>query len=276
VRKLFVAITAQFPVAVRPSFGRRLMRAFVRVGSGVAILTLLIIFLGPQTIMFFTLRSEAKEIPVLNIAPTPLADYSVSDAPGKVITYFGYEFTVPWNSNYKEKAAGNGIVGLKFESGQNLVFLVASNQDGILTAVAKNPALNSTSVQTIFPDLLKRSAYDQSAALYGTTPASVHPFGSRTESTRGMLLLMFKALAEPGADSGIFTFDFPGKRGFQFGDPKKGKRTDLEIYDMDGRNLEFLCDTNGKVKLSQPELNRILSTLHSVPPKNSAASAAQN
>jgi hypothetical protein len=48
----------------------------------------------------------------------------------------------------------------------------------------------------------------------------------------------------------------------------------LDIFDVDGRNLEFLCDTNGKVQFSQPELNRILATLHSAPLENSVASAA--
>lgn len=271
-----MAITAQFPVVARPSFGRQLLRAFVRVGIGVAILILLIIFLGPQTIMFFTLRSEAKKIPVLNVAPTPLADYSVSESPGKALSYFGYEFTVPWNSNFKERVVGNGMVGLKFESGQNLIFLVASNQDGILTAVANNPSLKTDSLQDVFPDLLKRSAYDQAAALFGTTPASVHPFGPRAEASRGMLLLMFKALAaSSGAESGIFTFEFPSKRGFQFGDPRKAKRTDLDIFDVGGRNLEFLCDTNGKVQLSQPELNRILASLRAVPATPAAQKTAR-
>ena len=262
-----MAITAQFPVAVRPSFGRRLLRAFVRVGIGIAILTLLGYVFGPPLMILYTIRQETKACPGLNVTPQPLVDYSVSNTPGKAISYFGYEFTIPWNANFKERGA-EGIMGLKFESGQNLILFVSSNTDGLLTNVAKNPSTHMAVLRDLFPELMKRSAYDQFAALYSVTPASIHAFGSRAESYRGMTLLTMKMMAAPaGLETGMFSFDFSGKRGFQIGDPRKSNRILLDFFDVDGHNIELVLFTQDNNRLTQPEVNRIISSLHAVPPK---------
>jgi hypothetical protein len=269
VRALIVAITAQFPVAVRPSFGKRLLRAFVRVGIGIAILHLLFYLFGPPLFIFYMTRREAKVFPYINVTPQPLKDSSVSDAPGKVISYFGYELTVPWNTNFKEVApASNGFVALKFESDTSMIFQVAADQDGLLTELVKDPKLNMKSLQEGFPDLLKRSAYDQYDALYSVTPASIHAFGPRVEATRGMLLLTLKLMAAPaGLESRMFRFEFPGMHGFQIGDPQKTNRTTLDIFDINGHNVEIRLFTRDTNRLTQPEVNRILASLHAVPPK---------
>src|SRR5260370_32299304 len=103
----------------RVSLGRRVLCAFVRVAILIALLTALINLLGPPITIFFTARWEARKLPGVKVAPQPLADYSVSDAPGTVLTYFGYTFKVPWKSNFKEKA-GRGLLQLKFQPGQHL------------------------------------------------------------------------------------------------------------------------------------------------------------
>jgi len=64
-------------------------------------------------------------------------------------------------------------------------------------------------------------------------------------------------------ESGAFSFDLPGKRGFQIGDPQKSRRVDLEVFDTAGHHIEILCgSTSGNIRFSQPELNRILTSLH--------------
>jgi hypothetical protein len=40
---------------------------------------------------------------------------------------------------------------------------------------------------------------------------------------------------------------------------------DLEVFDIGGRNVEIICATKkDSVRLSQPELNRILKSFHLV------------
>jgi hypothetical protein len=81
-----------------------------------------------------------------------------------------------------------------------------------------------------------------------------------------MTLLTIKAIAvAPGLETGVFSFELPGKRGFEVGDPQKSKRVDLEVFGMGGHHVEITCaTTKDALRLTQPELNRILKTLHSL------------
>jgi hypothetical protein len=231
-----------------------------------ALLSVLINLLGPPITIFFTARWEARKIPAVKVAPQPLADYSVSDAPGIVLSYFGYEFEVPWNASFKEGVVGRALVQLKFQSGQEVLLIVPENQGGLLTEIVQDQSMHMKNLGPIFGDLMNRSAYDQYAALLNTTPSSIRAFGPRAEATRGVTLLTIKAIAVgPGLETGVFSFEFPDKRGFQVGDPRKSKRADLELFGMGGHHVEITCTTtNGNVRLSQSELNRILKSLHRV------------
>lgn len=202
----------------------------------------------------------------MKVAPQPLSDYSVSDAPGTVLSYFGYEFEVPWNAGFKEKAFGKGIVQLEFQSGQNVTFIVPTNQGGLLTEIVQDESMHMKNLQVVFGDLMNRSAYDQYAALLNTTPSSIRAFGPRAEATRGVTLLTIKAIAVgPGLETGVFSFELPDKHGFQVGDPRKSRRADLEVFGMRGHYVEIICATSkDSVRLSQPELNLILKSLHAV------------
>ena len=170
---------------------------------------------------------------------------------------------------------GDGIVGLKFDSGQTIIFKVFPDPGGLLTEAAKDPSSHMAFLQNAFPDLMKRSAYDQYVALYDTTPASIHAFGSRVETTRGMILLTMKGLAIfPEFATGAYSLDVNGKRGFQTGNPQKTNRLYIEMFDMDGHQIEIILFTKDNNRLTQPELNRILTSLHAVPTKLSATPVA--
>jgi hypothetical protein len=240
-----------------------MLGAFVRVGLLIAFLIALLTLLGPPIGILITKRMEARKVPAVKIAPVELADYSVSKSSGTTLSYFGYEFDVPWNANFKQRV-GKGLVEVQFESGQNVIFIVPENQSGLLTEIVEEHSLNMRDLRVVFGDLMKRSAYDQYAVLLNTTPESIQAFGSRAEAVRGVTLLTIKAIAfGPGLESGAFSFDLPGRRGFQIGDPQKSRRVDLEVFDTAGHHIEILCgSTNGNIRFSQPELNRILTSLH--------------
>ena len=170
---------------------------------------------------------------------------------------------------------GDGIVGLKFDSGQIIIFKVFPDPGGLLTEAAKDPSEHMESLQSIFPDLMKRSAYDQYVALYNTTPSSIHAFGSRVEATRGMILLTLKGMAVfPEFATGAYSLDVNGKRGFQTGTPQKTNHLYIEMFDMDGHQIEIILFTQDNNRLTQPEVNRILTSLHAVSPKPAATAVA--
>src|SRR6266404_3255871 len=259
----------------RVSLWRRVPCAFVRVFIAVALLSVLINFLGPPITIFFSARWEARKIPGVKVAPQPLSDYSVFDTPGTVLSYSGYEFKVPWNEGFKEK--GNikgGFVQLEFQSGQSLIFIAPENQDGLLTEIVQDESMHMKNLQVVFGDLMNRSAYDQYAALLSTTPSTIRAFGPRAEAARGMTLLTIKAIAfGPGLETGVFSFEFPDKHGFQVGDPRKSRRADLEVFGMSGHYVEIICvSSKDGVRLLQPEVNLILTSLRATAPESSLAS----
>lgn len=216
----------------RASAWRRILGALFRVGILIAFLAVLIDLLGP-------------------------------DAPGMKLSYFGYEFEVPWNASFTEKVVGKTLVQLKFQSGQDVLFIVPSGQGGLLTEIVQDQSLKLGDLQFVFGDLMNRSAYDQCRVLLNTTPQSIRAFGQRAEAVRGVTLLTIKAIAfGPELGTGAFSFALPSKHGFQIGDPQKSGRVDLEVFDSTGRHIEILCgSTNGSIRYSQAELNRILTSL---------------
>jgi len=247
----------------RVSPWRRALSALLRVGFLIAFLIALVSVLGPPVGIFLTARMEAKKVPAVHTVVRPLTDYSVSDAPGTRLSYFGYEFEVPWSKVIKERKVGRNLVNLTVDSGHNLMMIVPANQNGLLTEMVQDQALDMRNLQPILGDLINRPAYDQYAALLSTTPRSIHAFGARLEAVRGITLLSIKAIAfGPGLESGAFSFDLPGKRGFQIGDPQKSMRVDLEVFDTAGHHVEILCSTHGHIRFSQQEINRIITSLH--------------
>ncbi len=249
----------------------------MRVGLLIVLLTFLVNLLGPPIGFFLLARREAREIPGVKIIPHTLTDYSTSAALGTTLSYLGYEFEVPWNTRYTEKAGRGRMALFKFESGQDVVFIVPANQAGLLSEIVQDKSSGLRGLQPVFGDLANSSAYDQYAVLLNTTPQNIRAFGSRAEAVRGISLLTVKAVAfGPGLETGVLSFDLPDKRGFQIGDPTKSKRIDLEIFETGGRHVEISCGTSkDNIRFSQPEINRILISFHSVAPGSSVAPAAR-
>src|SRR6267378_3436680 len=233
----------------RVSMWRRILGAFVRVSILLTLLTFLTSLLGPPISIFLTARWEARRLPGVKVAPQPLSDYSVSDAPRTVLSYFGYEFDVPWNAGFKEKVFGKaGRVQLEFQSGQNVTFIVPENQGGLLTELVQDESMHMKNLQVVFGDLMNRSAYDQYAALLNTTPSTIRAFGPRAEAARGMTLLTIKAIAV-------------------------GPGLETEVFGMNGHYVEIICvASKDGVRLLQPEVNLILTSLRATAPESSLAS----
>jgi hypothetical protein len=241
------------------------------------LLTVLFNLVGPPIGILFMTKWEAKKTPAVKVTPQPLTDYSVSDAPARTLSYLGYSFEVPWTASFKTKGSEKmsvkgGIIELKFDSGQTLLLLAPSDQSGLLRELVQDQSMHMENLSLVFGDLIYRSAYDQYSALLNVSPSAVRAFGPRREAIRGEMLLSIKAIALPSSlESGAFAFQFPDKRGFQLGDPRKSRHIDLRVFDLNGHNLEIICGTSKEGEnLTQPEINRILKTLHPVSPASPA------
>lgn len=253
----------------KSSLWRRITFSFLRVLILLVFLSALIKFLGPPIGISLVTWQEGRKFPGLKVTPQPLSDMSVSNAPGTTLSYFGYSFDVPWNTAHKQGAFGErGFVQIKFSSGQSVTLIAPEDQDGLLTQILQDQSLHLENTQTAFGDLMKRSPFEQYRTLLNTTPEGIRAFGPREAASRGTILLTIKAIAipSPGLEKGIFSFEFSDKRGFQIGDPQESRRVLLELFDIGGRHVEIICETNeDSPRLSQPQLNRILKSIHTVP-----------
>src|SRR2546429_6773060 len=92
-RSTLFPYTTLFRSAPMSTRGRILIGLFVVVLVCVAYLW----FFGFQTLIALEARYLARKAPVVRVAPAQLRDFSISRSPGRKLSYFGYEFEVPWN-----------------------------------------------------------------------------------------------------------------------------------------------------------------------------------
>jgi hypothetical protein len=83
-------------------------------------------FFGFQTAMVLEARVIARRAPVVRETPHILSDLSLSKTPGRRLSYFGYDFEVPWDDldESKTKLYPTRVV-LVFRSGKAMIFSTA-------------------------------------------------------------------------------------------------------------------------------------------------------
>jgi hypothetical protein len=223
------------------------------------LITLVVIFaalcwIGPAGVLYFAKAAPA----VARVVPTDLKDVAISSAPGRKLSYFGYEFEIPW-SDFDESQSR-----LFPESNHHMHMAWVSFRSGLKLFIV------ITSREARFPDyaLLKR--------MYEVTPDKINYWsliqGWGYQDAR---LLLFKStfLQEMGhprsgsspAETGIFNLRGQGYHGFQYGDPRSRPEVlQLRLYSDDGSvEIKFLQGTYDEPSgITQPEINRIVQSLH--------------
>ena len=253
-----------------------LRRALITVAVTVAIIIVCLYWIGPVALSFYAAR---KAPAVARIVPTELQDHSISTAPGIRLSYFGYEFEVPWDDldesktklYPKDKPVKTRVV-LDFRSGLRL--MVGSIPPREMATGFASGELGVGKVPPQSVDLLvgpgsAASDYAFYNNVYEFTPDKMH-YWSLSEKIhyRESILLMIKSIMPSGsAETGILRVQNHDLRGFQQGDPAKHPEgLILSLYSEDGA-IEFIFsqrDYRNPLSLTQPEINRIIQSLHKV------------
>jgi len=245
-----------------PKWARILIALFVVVLLCVAYLW----FFGFQTLILLEARYLTRKTPAVNMAPAQLTELSVSRSPGRKLSYFGYEFEVPWNDVDEAKT---GVIPDKnkamifFQSG-NALSVWHGSPRAFLNQVLSNDKIDQNTLRRIVGDEALQSDFALYRTILQMTPDKMTPFESQTDAGNQALLLLVKGVGmPPGGDSGVFSVSAGEFSGFQFGRPQNqsGEVSVRVFSDSSSLNFIFNQKLGGPAFLSQPDINRILNTL---------------
>jgi len=177
--------------------------------------------------------------------PRPIEDMSASTVPGTRLSYFGYEFEVPW-SGIKKEANDGRVVRIFFNSGQDIAF------------VDPKAFENGT-----FP----RISYESLRDALSMTPSRLTPFCSRRRLDRDRQLMNTKGLRlEHSGATDLFAIQTLAYRGFEVSGLQYNGRVELTFFNNSGNmfNLQLASEKQGSKGITQPEINRIINSFHPV------------
>ena len=224
-------------------------------------------FFGFQTLILLEARFLTRKAPAVSLAPAPLQDLSISRSAGRKLSYFGYEFEVPWNDVDEAKSGVNADknkVMIVFQSGNTLSVWHGSPR-AFLNTVLSNDKIDQNTLRRIVGDEALQSDFALYRTILQMTPEKMTPFESQTDAANQALLLLVKGFSmPPGADSGVFTVTAGEFSGFQFGRPQNQfSEVSVRLF-SNSSSLNFIFKQNpgSPAVISQSDINRLLQTLH--------------
>jgi hypothetical protein len=244
-------------------------------------ITLAVIFVGmqwiaPAALSFYAARNA---LPAARVVPTDLKDKSVSETPGKKLSYIGYEFDVPWSDldetrtkvYPKDKSDKTGV-DLHFRSGLRM-WVTAIPPRSWATELSTDFKVPPQRVESSFGE----SDYSFVKTLYEFTPDKMNHWSlSQRVHGREEFLLLVKSVALPrSAETGIFNLQNQSYKGFQDGNPQVRQDGIIVHLFSDDGSVEMIFlqkDYQNPAGVSQPEINRIVESLHKATQVGAAAS----
>lgn len=221
-------------------------------------------FFGVATMLSLEARYIGWKTPIVRKTPTELPDQSIAQVSGRKLTYFGYEFEVPWEvEDAKSKQIGKMQL-ISFRSGNTLLVSRGAPKEFVNDFLSTGKA-DSPGLRALYGEDVLQSDYSLKERILEATPDEVGLFTSRNDAVGSAMLLIIKGVMMPrGAQSGIYRIRTGNFRGFQFGDPQsRPKSLDIEIYNEDG-GLGFIFsqrENSSEPPLTQAEINRIIQSL---------------
>jgi hypothetical protein len=234
----------------------------------VACVTYLWLF-GTQTFVVLEAHSAARKLPFVKLTPIELTDLSVSQAPGMKLSYFGYEFEIPWTDIDKEKTkviGGNKAIFV-FRSG-NALSVWSGPPHEFMNCLLEQGKIDRETFRKVYGNEVLRSDYNFMRLILETTPDKITLLSTKKTAVSQGLLLTVKAISVPGdPNSGIFAVQGKEFKGFQYGRPQSPpKHLSVELFPEDGHlDLLFGQKENGPTVISQADINRVVQTIHKVP-----------
>ena len=228
---------------------------------------------APVALSYYSAR---KALPIVRVVPTDLKDLSVSQAPGMKLSYLGYEFEVPWTDLdesqtklYPSAKTQKTRVDLHFRSGLRLLVTALPSKE-MIDGLSKDFKVSPQALERVFGRDTMESDYSFLKAVYEFTPDKMNHWDFR----RGMMnrdefLLIIKSMViSSAAASGIFTIQGQNCMGFQQGNPQSRPHGIVVSLYSEKASVEMIFsqkDYRKSVGITQPEINRVVRSIHAVP-----------
>jgi hypothetical protein len=241
------------------------VRILIIFGSLTALGAIYLWFFGFATMLLIETRYIAWKAPIVKEAPLELTDLSISQSPGRKLSYFGYEFEVPWDDVDEDKTKQVGKMQvIAFRSGNAILFSKMPPKEfvNIFLSMSKE---NSAGLRAIYGEDALQSDYSFTRLMLETTPERVTLFASRRNSVGSAMLLVIKGIIIPrGGESGIFRVRTGKFQGFQYGNPQnRPKSMEVRLFADDGGiAFHFAQKEKGPLPpITQAEINRVVQTV---------------
>jgi hypothetical protein len=247
---------------------RKLWRISLIALSTLVLVATTLFWVAPVALSIWTARkvsSRARSVPV------ELTDKSVSPAANTKLTYFGYEFDLPWSdidpSRSKTLHVNQAVI--IFRSGLQMSVTALPSKE-FINGIAGSYATPQTVAPFIVSEFgveATRSDYEFLRRLYNFTPEKMNrwalsPATHYRESA--FLTIKYIALLPWAADSGIFSVRNAEYRGFQQGNPQsRPTGIVVSLYSDDG-GIEFVFNQRNyqnSAGVSQAEINRVIQSV---------------
>ena len=242
-----------------------LRRILLTVFITLAVIFVCVQWIAPVALSFYAAK---KALPVARVVPSDLKDKSVSETPGKKLSYFGYEFEVPWSDLdetqtklYPMDKPDKTRVDLRFRSGLR-VLVNAIPPRSWSTELSTDFKVPPQRVESSFGE----SDYSFVKTVYEFTPEKMNHWSlSHRVHDREEFLLLVKSIALPrSAETGIFNLQNRSYKGFQNGNPQVRRDGIIVHLFSDNGSVEMIFlqkDYENPNGVSQPEINRIVQSL---------------
>jgi hypothetical protein len=215
------------------------------------------------------------KFPMVKKTPAELSDLSISQASGQRLSYFGYEFDVPWDIDQEKTKQVGKMELITFRSGNALLFSKAAPKEFVHTFLSTTK-VDPEKVRSFWGKEALESDYSLHRLILEATPGEVTLFTRREDAVRSSMLILFKGIMMPrDGESGIFRVRTDKFRGFQYGDPQAHpKSLNVEIFaDDGGLYFVFAQKSEGHAPaITQAEINRVIQTVRKIPESGLSAS----
>lgn len=239
-------------------------------------------WVAPVALSFYSSR---KAVPVTRVLPTDLTDTSISKAAGTKLSLGGYDFEVPWDDLdgsktelFPKDKPQKTMARFRFRSGLDLAAFAAPPHS-FYDQFTKEIKMSPDAFAAAFGSRASTSDYEFAKRVFEFSPDAIpHWTTSSAVQSRVMVLLLAKSIMPmKSAETGIFNLRNAGYEGFQQGNPRDPKTSKdgllLSLYSVDGGFEILIAEKNYTTPggVTQPEINRIVQTLHKAEPNSPVA-----